>query len=134
MELPKELVQDVESEPGSYQEARQSKHAKIWDGAISAEVEGLIRAGTSTLAVKIPAGCNMIDARWVFKWKADETGKIVKAKARLVAKGFKQKTAYEIGVRLVGSEMCIRDSAKSAYIISDAEMGPRVATRPDTLC
>ena len=58
---------------------------------MSAEVEGLIRAGTFTLAVKIPVGCNVIDARWVFKWKADETGKIVKAKARLVAKGFKQK-------------------------------------------
>ena len=26
---------------------------------------------------------------------------------------FKQKTAYEIGVRLVGSEMCIRDSPKT---------------------
>src|SRR5665647_2317325 len=26
---------------------------------------------------------------------------------------FKQKTAYEIGVRLVGSEMCIRDSSSS---------------------
>ena len=26
---------------------------------------------------------------------------------------FKQKTAYEIGVRLVGSEMCIRDSLDS---------------------
>ena len=104
----KELVQDVESEPGSYQEARQSKHAKIWDGAMSAEVEGLIRAGA--LAVKIPVGCNVIDARWVFKWKADKTGKIVKAKARLVAKGFKQKTAYEIMPSLVGSEMCIRDT------------------------
>ena len=42
VELPKELVQDVESEPGSYQEARQSKDAMIWDGAMSAEVEGLM--------------------------------------------------------------------------------------------
>ena len=62
----------------------------IWDGAMSAEVEGLIRSGTFTLAVKNPVGCDVIDARWVFKWKADKTGKIVKAKARLVAKGFKQ--------------------------------------------
>ncbi|CAB1096609.1 unnamed protein product [Ectocarpus sp. CCAP 1310/34] len=68
-ESPKEVVQDVESEPGSYEEAQR----------------------TFTLAVKVPIGCNVIDARWVFKWKADETGKIVKAKARLVAKGFKQK-------------------------------------------
>ena len=29
---------------------------------------------------------------------------------------FKQKTAYEIGVRLVGSEMCIRDSYKNVYL------------------
>ena len=28
---------------------------------------------------------------------------------------FKQKTAYEIGVRLVGSEMCIRDSARGDF-------------------
>ena len=51
IELPKELVQDVEPEPGSYQEAQQSKYAKIWEVARSAEVEGLIKAGTFTLAV-----------------------------------------------------------------------------------
>ena len=127
VELPKELVQDVESEPGSYQEARQSKHAMIWDGAMSADVEGLIRAGTFTLPVKIPVGCNVIDARWVFKWKADKTGKIVKAKARLVAKGFKQKTAYEIMPSLVGSEMCIRDSVNVPALIkpsTSADMAP----------
>ena len=28
---------------------------------------------------------------------------------------FKQKTAYEIGVRLVGSEMCIRDRRKGSF-------------------
>ena len=91
IEMPKELVQAVEPEPGSYQEAQQSTYAKIWEVARSAELEGLIRAGTFTLAVKVPVGCNEIDARWVFKWKADEAGNKVKAKARLVAKGFKQK-------------------------------------------
>ena len=43
------------------------------------------------MAAKTPTDCNVIDARWVYEWKADETGKIVKAKARLVAKGFEQK-------------------------------------------
>ena len=75
VELPKELVQDVESETGSYQEARQSMHAKIWDGAMSAEVEGLIKAGTFTLAVKIPVGCNVIDARWVSNGKQTKQGR-----------------------------------------------------------
>ena len=30
---------------------------------------------------------------------------------------FKQKTAYEIGVRLVGSEMCIRDRPGILYVL-----------------
>ena len=34
---------------------------------------------------------------------------------------FKQKTAYEIGVRLVGSEMCIRDSPGAKKIIEGAK-------------
>ncbi|CAB1096430.1 unnamed protein product [Ectocarpus sp. CCAP 1310/34] len=58
---------------------------------MSAEFEGLLRAGMFALAVKAPIGCNVTNARWVYKWRADKTGKIVKAKARLVAKGFKQK-------------------------------------------
>ncbi|CAB1111679.1 unnamed protein product [Ectocarpus sp. CCAP 1310/34] len=58
---------------------------------LSAEFEGLLRAGTFALAVKTLIGCNVIDARWIYKWRADKTGKIVKAKARLVAKGFKEK-------------------------------------------
>ena len=85
-ELPKELVQDVEFEPASFQDDCSSKHALIWDKAMSAEFEGLLGAGTFALAAKTPEGCNVIDARWVYKWKADETGKIVKAKARLAAK------------------------------------------------
>ena len=36
---------------------------------------------------------------------------------------FKQKTAYEIGVRLVGSEMCIRDSARPDPTLAEFETG-----------
>ena len=82
-ELPKELIQEVESEPVSFQEACSSKHALIWDKAMSAEFEGLLGAGTFALAAKTPEGCNVIDARRVYKWKADETGKIVKARLGL---------------------------------------------------
>ena len=38
---------------------------------------------------------------------------------------FKQKTAYEIGVRLVGSEMCIRDRVSVTSQISD--FGPLIS-------
>ncbi|CAB1113285.1 unnamed protein product [Ectocarpus sp. CCAP 1310/34] len=97
MELPRELIQDVETEPGSYREARQSKHAVIWDKAMSAQFEGLLRAGTFALAAKI-----------------------VKAKAGLVAKGFKQKygvdyletfspTANAASIRLLVALTCKYD-------------------------
>ena len=33
---------------------------------------------------------NVIDAKWVYTWKVDEQGQVVKAKSRLVARGFKQ--------------------------------------------
>jgi len=119
-ELPKELIQDVEPEPASFQEASRSEHASIWNKAMSAEFEGLLGAGTFELAAKTPTDCNVIDARWVYKWKADETGKIVKAKARLVAKGFKQKhgvdyletfspTANAASIRLIVALACKYD-------------------------
>ena len=44
---------------------------------------------------------------------ADDSLRVDLGGRRIIKKiFFKQKTAYEIGVRLVGSEMCIRDSGK----------------------
>ena len=40
---------------------------------------------------------------------ADQTSGLVNLVFSRQTGFFKQKTAYEIGVRLVGSEMCIRD-------------------------
>ena len=43
---------------------------------------------------------------------------------------FKQKTAYEIGVRLVGSEMCIRDRVRAGDGVRSAALGRRAGTLP----
>ena len=45
---------------------------------------------------------------------------------------FKQKTAYEITTRLVGSEMCIRDSACTALWLSS--FTHPLLTMPDGQC
>ena len=42
---------------------------------------------------------------------------------------FKQKTAYEIGVRLVGSEMCIRDSSRSCRSVTSSTLPLRTCSK-----
>src|SRR5664279_3765096 len=46
---------------------------------------------------------------------------------------FKQKTAYEIGVRLVGSEMCIRDRPKWVNRVGNQEFLPTQITPVENL-
>src|SRR5665647_3790578 len=48
---------------------------------------------------------------------------------------FKQKTAYEIGVRLVGSEMCIRDRVVDGLqtLARDREVEIKVSAPPEPL-
>ena len=62
----------------------------------------------------------MIDAKWVYTWKTDEQGWILKAKSRLVTRGFKQREGVYFGetfsptlssscVRLVSAIACELD-------------------------
>ena len=57
------------------------------------EMKGHDETGTFS-PMDAPAGSNVVSAKWVFSWKANELGQVVKAKARLVARGFSQ--SYEI--------------------------------------
>jgi len=43
-----------------------------------------------TVVNTVPSGSNIISSRWVFKYKRDSNGKVIKRKARLVAKGYTQ--------------------------------------------
>ena len=55
-----------------------------------AEFKGLVGLNTFEFVDVAPDGVNVVSARWVFAWKVDKDGNIVKPKARLVARGFSQ--------------------------------------------
>ncbi|KAJ0946635.1 putative RNA-directed DNA polymerase [Helianthus annuus] len=53
------------------------------------EYAALLRNGTWSLVPPVP-NTNVVDCKWVYKIKRDQTGTITRYKARLVAKGFNQ--------------------------------------------
>ena len=59
----------------------------------------------------------MIDAKWVYTWKVDEHGWVVKANSRLVARGFKQREGVDFGETFAPtvSSSCVRVLSAIAY-------------------
>ena len=88
--LPDCLLKEAESEPTSYSAARSSIHSGVWVEAMHAEFDRLQAADTFTEISEVPAGSNIVESKWLLKWKRDEHGMIDRAKARLVAKGYSQ--------------------------------------------
>ena len=103
-EIPAEHAK--EPEPTTSAEARASAHADLWEGAINSEFEGLVGS--------VPERSNIVNAKWVFKWKPDVNGEILKAKARLVAKGFSQRYQIDfLEVFFTYCECCNNSSSRS---------------------
>ena len=57
---------------------------------MSAEFKGPGGLNAFEFVDVVPDGANVVSARWVFAWKVDKDGNIVKPKAKLVARGFSQ--------------------------------------------
>ena len=58
--------------------------------AMRSEFDGLEAAGSFVEVSEIPASSNIVESKWLLKWKSDAHGMIDRAKARLVAKGYIQ--------------------------------------------
>ena len=54
------------------------------------EFDGLVAAGTFAGVTEIPDGCNIVHAKWLYKWKGDSHGMVDRAKARMVAMGYRE--------------------------------------------
>ena len=57
---------------------------------MEAEFDGLEAANTFAGISRVPEGSNIVDSKWLLKWKGDKHGIIDRAKARLVAKRYSQ--------------------------------------------
>ena len=74
--LPDCLLKEAEPEPTSYSAARSSIHSVVCSEAIQAEFDGLDAAETVAKISEVPAGCNIVESKWLLKWKGDEHGMI----------------------------------------------------------
>ena len=75
------------NDPISFEKAAKSPK---WREAMDLEIKSIEKNGTWELTT-LPIGAKQIGAKWVFKTKLNENGKVDKLKARLVTKGFSQK-------------------------------------------
>ena len=75
--------------PETYAQAHAGPHSRIWTEAERTEFEGLSAVGSFVEAGGTEQrGANIVSAKWVYTWKTNEFGQVVRAKARLVARGF----------------------------------------------
>jgi hypothetical protein len=75
--------------PQSWKQAMESAESVQWKIAGQLEMDTIKERGVWTL-VELPPGRKAISSRWVFAFKLNAQGEIVRFKARLVAKGFSQ--------------------------------------------
>ena len=93
-DMPTAPASDLHT-PTSVPETEASPHTEIWRPSMSREFHGLLQADTFA-PVHQPVE-NVIDAKWMYTWKTDEQGWIVKAKSRLVTRGFNRREGIDVG-------------------------------------
>jgi len=86
---------EEESDPNSYQDAKNSSSWPKWEKAMREELESLIERKVFGPIQEAPDGYTQVGNRWVFVRKRNEVGTIIRYKARLVAQGFSQRPGYD---------------------------------------
>lgn len=83
-------VSDEDVEVMCYDDAMASSECKNWKEAIKSEIKALEENDTWFLVSEKEIKSEVIESKWVFRKKKDETGNVATYKARLVARGFQQ--------------------------------------------
>ena len=120
-------VQEI-PEPGTFDVALRSPHAKEWKLAADSKYQSLIDNDTWDL-VELPEGRTAVSCKWIFKLKYNGEGKVERFKSRLVAKGYSQRHGIDYeeiymqqpdGYQVSGKESFIYRLKKSLYVFKQA--------------
>ena len=77
-------------EPNNYDDILNLSDKNEWLKSVKSELNNMKELKVYETINTIPKGANLISSRWIFKYKRNAQGEIVKRKSRLVAKGFTQ--------------------------------------------
>ena len=83
-----------EEDPKIIQEAKASPDWLEWEKAIRVKLDQLEHMGTWQL-IDCPVDAVPLSNKWVFIWKYNKMGELLKYKARLVVKGCAQRPEYD---------------------------------------
>lgn len=72
-------IKEVEPEPTSYTVACQSQYSEVWKKSMEAELADLVAAGAFSVVLEVPNDFNIVQYRWVYKWKGNAHGEIERA-------------------------------------------------------
>jgi len=77
-------------EPYIFKDIFKLKDKKEWLTSVKEELDNMKKHKVYSIVDKVSSGSNIISSRWVFKYKRDSNGKVIKRRARLIAKGYTQ--------------------------------------------
>ena len=88
------ILEEVESDPYTYEEAMNDIDAHHWVKAMKSELDSMYSNQVWDL-VKAPNSIKPVGCKWVYKRKRMIDGKVETFKVRLVAKGYTQKEGID---------------------------------------
>ena len=85
----------VYTEPSCFKEIFTLPDKDLWIEAVNEERNNLNKLDVYEPVDYVPENANIVSCRWIFKYKRNDKGQIIKRKARLVARGFTQQVGID---------------------------------------
>jgi len=82
-------------EPTNFDDIQNLSDKNEWLKSVNEELENMKTLQVFESTEKVPEKANITASRWIFKYKKNSKGEIIKRKSRLVAKGFTQQKGID---------------------------------------